>query len=168
MTPDTPGSHEVAGDAETLARLAERRVAEASRRERERGSKVREVGLFAAGLGVIYSLLVLYLAFVLRNPRGDPSGKSLVMFLLPGAVMVLSGAWVLAARSRWAVSLAVAVVTLAFAADAVLSFNVVKLAFEAGAVVLVWRTAAKAFEEISAESHDPHEDTPDVSSAGST
>ena len=72
--------------------------------------------------------------------------QRLRLLLLP----YLSGILLLVLRSRMCVKMTVTVLTLAFVADALLSFNPVKLLISGGCVYLIGKTGRQALTEFPA------------------
>lgn len=113
-------------------------------------SKVRELGVFAVGLGAILMALTAWIIWGVRRPGPPVLLSRAALLLIPGFVMAVSGVLLLVLRSRMCVKMTVAVLTLAFVADALLSFNPVKLLISGGCVYLIWKTGRQALTEFPA------------------
>ena len=112
-------------------------------------NKVRELGTFVLGLGVITGVLFPYIIGLGRD--GFSGGRPAWQFALaaaPGAVLIVTGAIVLVARHSAAVVAALIVVSLLFVVDLlVVPPNLVKLGISGLVLFLVWKTGLQALKE---------------------
>lgn len=123
-------------------------------------SKITELGVFAVGLGVLLVGLFSWTAFVMTSNSfggsvhggGNFSPKGFLILIAPAVVMMLSGALVLALRSRPAVLIAMVVICLALALDVVVALAgggipIIKIVINFLCVGLVIKTGRQAMEE---------------------
>jgi hypothetical protein len=104
--------------------------------------------VFTIGIGLIFATLAAYVVMISQSPTQAAVAVALIFGLIPSAILVLSGVCVLVLRRPLAVRLTAGVVTLAFIADALLSFNPIKLIVSAACLYLVWRTAGQAIAQL--------------------
>lgn len=121
-----------------------------SRLEKDWGmqSKIRELGIFSIGLGVIgASFLVLFR--VLQDSRSGSTSALDIVLLSGCAVLVALGVLTIVARKRAVIWLTVAVLVVGLTFDLLLVFSVMKLATSGFIIWLVVRTGFAAIEEVS-------------------
>ncbi len=115
-------------------------------------SKVRELGIFTTGIGIILGALCFWLYFVLSPPPGQ--SKSLTFYAFPLSLSILYiglGALNLAVQSRAVIACTIVVVVIGFLIEMLIGFSIIKAVISALVIWLIVKNGSEAMAECSAE-----------------
>ena len=121
---------------------------------RKTQGKVRELGIFTIGIGVIIAVVTLWLTFALQPTSGEQGSPLLVVVpLVSSGVYVLLGFLVRKLRTSGTIILTLVLVAAGFVIDLAIGANIVKGTIDAVIILLVTKTGRAAIKEVAAE-HD--------------
>ena len=141
------GAREPVATGDELAAL-DRHV----KKKRPGKSKVKELGIFTVGIGILLAILTLWLSLMLQPAPGQPRSAALVA--VPVAISVIYivlGALTLRFKSRAIIQVTIGLVVLGFLLDLLIGFNVVKAVISGLIIALIVKTGREALDEVSQE-----------------
>ena len=113
-------------------------------------SKVQELSIFTAGVGVILIWLTLWMWYVMGREPGRASALALGVPLGVGAVFIVLGALTARTPRPWLIKLTVAAVALGFVVDLLAGFHVVKAVLFVFVIGAILKTGGEALAEVRA------------------
>ena len=115
-----------------------------SLQEDESAGKIKELGVFAIGIGMIFGALILYVNQI--APARRPVNQLFIPLAIP-ATFVVAGILTLLVRRKPIIILTTSLVIIGFAVDLLLALNLVKALISVAASLLVLKTARLALLE---------------------
>ncbi len=120
--------------------------------------KIRELAIYAIGLGVLLALITWLIAKSL--PQAGPDGMRLWIPLTIAGSFILSGILTMAWRTKPIIIVTAYVVALGFAVDLYLGFAPLKAVLSCAAALLIINTATTAMCEAEAEAAGSADEKP--------
>jgi hypothetical protein len=120
---------------------------------RDKSTKINELGVFTIGIGVLIAALAIWFWFMLDPPRGKVRDfKTVAIPVAFGAVYILLGLLTLKLRSRMIIQITSGLVTVGLLLELINSFHIGKLILSGIAIWLINTTAKGAVADVQESS----------------
>jgi hypothetical protein len=136
------------GQSATEVAVEQARGEQSALQGRPARSKVRELGIFTAGIGIIVGTLCFWAFFILEPPPGK--SNSLTVFAFPLSLSVLYivlGVLNLMVRNRALIGYTICLVVIGFLIEMLIDFNIIKAVISAIIIWLIIKNGGEALAE---------------------
>lgn len=111
--------------------------------------KIRELGIFTVGVGIIVAALTLYITFIIGpGPGVAVSPIALVLPLSMSVVYIVLGILTQRSANPTIIQVTMALVTLGFVFDLVVGFHIIKAVITGAVIGLIIKTGLEALKEL--------------------